>query len=152
MCIRDSPCTVDVCSPVGDGVNFNCPGGDDVLCPDDSDACTTDLCNQDTGCYAPVQCNDNNDCTIDYCNPVLGCVFEGGDCDDGNPCTQDTCGPEGCINTLIVCNDNNPCTVDSCAVEAAPGIAAGECQFDTIECDDGDACTCLLYTSPSPRD
>ena len=140
-CADADPCTVDVCTPVGDGVNFNCPGGDDVLCPDDSNACTTDLCNQDSGCYAPVQCNDNNDCTIDYCNPVLGCVFEGGDCDDGNPCTQDTCGPEGCINTLIVCNDNNPCTVDSCAVEAAPGIAAGECQFDTIECDDGDACT-----------
>jgi len=65
--------------------------------------------------HAPLVCNDSNACTADSCNPNSGCVFAPGDPSDNNGCTNDTCDPVlGVLHTPVVCNDSSICTADSC--------------------------------------
>lgn len=81
---------------------------------DDSNACTTDVCNNGTCVNTPITCNDNDACTTDTCNPASGCVYTPIDCNDGDSCTVDTC-VNGVCQHVVNCDDGNPCTVDSCA-------------------------------------
>jgi hypothetical protein len=48
------------------------------------------------GCeHEPMDCDDNNACTTDYCDPNNGCYSKNRSecCDDGNACTTDSCDP-----------------------------------------------------------
>ena len=76
-------------------------------------------------------------------------VADDGTCDDGNGCTIDTCaGADGCTYELLTegeCLDGDACTIGDHCEE-------GVCVGKDIDCDDENPCTCLLYTSPSPRD
>ncbi len=125
-----------------------CIDGDPLYC-NDGIACTTDLCDNSTGCYFvpnDLLCEDNEVCTTDICSTELGCIYEGVaagqvvPCDDGNLCTgpQDYCQGSVCVGETKDCDDNNFCTTDSC--DPLTGLC--ERTVDTgIPCDDGDYCT-----------
>ena len=93
---------IDVCAGV------NC---------DDSNACTSDSCNPDSGqCEhtAPPSCDDQNACTGDSCNITTGLCEHTAppSCDDSNTCTNDVCDPNTglCVNT-----DNGSCNLEACS-------------------------------------
>jgi len=92
-CDDGNPCTADACvsdacenDPVTTGTSCN-----------DGDTCTTgDVCNALGACAGtPYSCDDSNPCTTDVCNGSGGCFnFPGGSgpCDDGDACTgNDRC-------------------------------------------------------------
>ena len=83
---------------------------------DDSDACTSDVCDTNTGnCVntdITASCDDSSACTADSCDPATGCVNTdiSASCVDGNACTADSCDPAvGCVNTDISasCDDTD---------------------------------------------
>ena len=117
----------------------------------------------------PVDCSDGVGCTDDTCNESTdGCDNTPNNtlCDDGAYCN----GVETCDATLdcqagtpVVCDDGVYCTDDTCN-EATDSCDSAP---NNTNCDDGAFCngaetcdaalgcqagTCLLYTSPSPRD
>lgn len=138
-----------------------CVEGAAPVC-DDGDACTTDSCEDATGCVsAALDCEDGDACTVDTCDPVAGCASEELLCDDGDACTVDSCDPEsGCATEAVSCDDGDACNgvetcdpTEGCAVGEAPNCDDGDaCTTDTCEadsgcvqtpvvCDDGDPCT-----------
>jgi hypothetical protein len=160
-CDDSNPCTIDSCESENDCRYINntiactdgnacttsdtcaggsCVGGSAPNC-DDSNPCTTDSCNNTTGCVHTANsnaCNDSNACTTSDTCSGGSCV--GGaapNCDDSNPCTNDSCVPAtGCFytNNSASCNDGNACTgTDTCS--------AGSCSGSTISCDDLDSGT-----------
>jgi hypothetical protein len=62
-----------------------------VLCPacDDGNACTTDVCDQDTGRCVNTEksCDDGNACTTDRCEPTTGQCVNTNTCGGGEGCT-----------------------------------------------------------------
>jgi hypothetical protein len=136
VCNDGNVCTNDTCNPAS-GCQF--PANTDPC--DDGSACTTgDTCSGGV-CQpgAPVVCNDSNVCTTDICNAGVGCQFipNALSCDDGSLCTTgDTCSAGSCVGTPVVCNDSNVCTTDTC--NALTGCAFTN---NTAPCSDGDACT-----------
>ncbi|MSQ84261.1 MAG: hypothetical protein EXR77_15490 [Myxococcales bacterium] len=135
-CTDNNACSlVDLCS------GGKCAPGNAKNC-DDSNPCTGDSCQPDSGDCAQLPqvgpCDDGNACSIgDACTG--GKCAGGGDkdCNDGNPCTGDGCANGSCTHAAIAsnCNDSNLCTAgDACA----KGIcAAGPAK----SCDDGNLCT-----------
>ncbi|MFT5433761.1 MAG: hypothetical protein ACI9OJ_004469, partial [Myxococcota bacterium] len=112
-CDDSNPCTDDACNQqTGDCVNLN----NSDPC-DDGDGCTlVDVCiGGDCVAGTPPDCDDSDECTSDSCNPETGfCAYtmSGGPCDDDNPCTaEDTCSGGTCSGLGGVdCSDDNPCT------------------------------------------
>lgn len=107
---------------------------------------TNDRCRP---CISNAECNDSNVCTIDTCNLNTGCVYTAaaGSCNDGNACTiNDTCQAGVCVGpTPRNCNDNNVCTDDSC------DTGTGCLHVHNLNpCNDNSICTledfCLLGT------
>jgi cysteine-rich repeat protein len=84
-----------------DGSTGMCTNPGMALDCNDHDACTTDSCDNVTGCKnVAITCNDHDACTTDSCDKATGCVFTAISCDDGNACTQDSCNPAtGCVFT-----------------------------------------------------
>ena len=135
-CDDNNACTLnDHCAQgkCGYGSLLNC---------NDSNVCTNDLCNPESGCQQLVNqapCEDGDACTIlDYCaagNCLPGAALN---CNDGNLCTDDACDPDlGCLHTVndAPCQDGSVCTVDDhCADGACQG--GGE-----LNCADGNPCT-----------
>ena len=120
----------DLCTTGDNCVDGICKAGPAVVCADDGNACTAELCKPDSGCgyYALTgpSCNDKNPCTT-------GETCANGTCtggapvtcaDDGNPCTVETCDPaSGCKSTPAqdgtACADADLCTLqDSCLAGA----------------------------------
>ena len=144
-CIHEfnsAPCTDwNVCT-VGDTCdNGQCEGGGGLDC-DDSNPCTEDGCNPQTGCFhqpGDGDCDDNNLCTDgDYCSGGWCIPGQPIVCTDFDVCTDDTCDPAaGCVfNTNTnPCNDGNACTTgETCA--------DGECSGgEPLNCDDGNVCS-----------
>ena len=167
----DNPCTEDICdsltgqcgvslengAPCGDGDPCNggevcqdgaCLVGEPVVCGDDGDPCTDDVCDSETGqCGVPAAggtlCEDGAPCTVnDTC--LDGVCQEGVQLqcdDDDNPCTEDTCDPQTgeCgvpVQNGAPCGDGDPCNGGE-ACQDGVCISSGpvECQ------DDGDPCT-----------
>ncbi|GIV33050.1 MAG: hypothetical protein KatS3mg031_0585 [Chitinophagales bacterium] len=95
-----------------------------------------------SSCTTPADCNDSNPCTSDICNAGI-CQNLPLVCDDHNACSVDACYGNGqCIHTDIVCNDNNPCTIDSCdAIAGCLYIPLGSCCTTDADCDDNNPCT-----------
>lgn len=134
--------------------------GQPVVCPDDGNPCTDDLCLPGTpgadflGCNnVPTTqdptCDDRNPCTEnDACSGGV-CVGTQVDCDDGIACTNDTCDTDSgeCEfkpdNTLCD-DDRNPCTEDVCDPENENADFFGCITLpprEDLSCDDDDACT-----------
>ena len=115
-----------------------------ILACDDSNPCTTDSCDPQTGCV--FQPDNENDCSDgDACNGLETCnngaCLAGAPavCDDENPCTDDACVPAfGCtyeVDDLNDCSDLNVCN----GPEVCQG---GGCQAGMpLVCDDNDKCT-----------
>lgn len=106
VCDDGNPCTIDTCDPIL-GCVFT-PIADGSPC-DDGDPCTeNDVCINGVCAGTPIVCpDDGNPCTIEMCDGVLGCVTinqrPGEPCDDGSPCTiNDTCDGNGnCIGVPV---------------------------------------------------
>lgn len=137
-CDDDDACTsIDFC------VDSQCVGQEAVVCADDGDPCTTESCDQDTGCdSSATPCEDGNDCTADNCVEGVGCDYplseDGDECDDGDACTdKEYCEAGTCTSDhFLNCDDDNPCTNDSC--DESLGCVH---IFNTLGCDDGYSCT-----------
>ncbi len=52
------------------------------------------------GVFAEVTCDDGDACTTDACDQATGCVYSPITCDDQDPCTADTCADGACVYTL----------------------------------------------------
>jgi hypothetical protein len=85
-------CLFDPC-PNGDG----CPVCDNVVCQDDGNECTEDVCNCETGECGFTEAVDGRVCSLDgstgvcldgACQADIWCQ---GTCDDGNECTNNFC-------------------------------------------------------------
>jgi len=143
LCEDGNLCTAGSCLCLlyeADGVqcsNAECIQ-DEITC-DDSDDCTEDSCDPDTGCINTYIC---------------GCCPQGIDklddtlCEDKSPgtgepilCTADSCyldpndGGCKCKNEPVDCNDDNLCTYDSC------DPTTGKCNYVKKNCDDGNSYT-----------
>jgi cysteine-rich repeat protein len=149
-------CCTDTC-------NFQ-PSG--TSCEDGNICTLDDVCDGENTCGGtPDTCDDENPCTTDSCDESSGCqnVNNSDPCDDGNACTtSDTCGGGSCNGgPALVCNDGNGCTDDSCnpasgcvydnnTVRATTATrarrrtraAAGTCNGGpALVCNDGNGCT-----------
>ncbi len=131
------PCRVAICDAGTCAVAKADEGAD---C-NDSNACTeATTCDAEGVCRGTeVTCDDEDQCTTDSCDQTTGCVFasnEGAACDDTKPCTNDDVCTDGTCAGVVECDDQNQCTSDFCDV-------AGVCQHtpDVGACDDDDTCT-----------
>lgn len=161
-CDDDNVCTQDHCDAQagcsysnldnnacddGDACTFDdkCLGGlctaQPLVC-NDGNPCTTDLCDQQTGCvysYNEENCTDSDPCTYgDRC--YMGECHPGpqSDCDDDNVCTDDYCDEQTVcrhVPNAAECTDYNECTLgDHCD--------GGYCvPMGSIDCDDNNPCT-----------
>ena len=137
-CGDGNDCTLDSCDQGQGGcIHVPQPGDcqDGDAC-DEGDTCEDGVCGGGT----PIDCDDTNVCTTDLCDPASGCVHQPntGPCDDGNACTEgDICSDGDCsFASATVCDDANPCTDPACDAEQG-------CVFEpnSKPCDDGDDCT-----------
>jgi hypothetical protein len=68
-------------------------------------------------------CDDSNGCSTDLCDPVLGCLHQGfseDSCDDGDVCTQEFCVEWlGCLNFSLAdqCDIGTECLAGVCDAE-----------------------------------
>ena len=136
-CNDGQPCTTDTCNKAVGCVYSDATGScDDGNACTEGDACVGGQCKGG----AAIQCDDKETCTTDSCNEASGCVHAKttASCDDGDPCTAgDVCDGGSCKpGKAVVCDDGKPCTIDACD-------AVGKCSHTvtTAQCDDGDACT-----------
>ena len=94
----------------------------------------------DAGCKSAADCDDGNLCRTWTCNSNGTCGASNKSCTDDEPCTSNACDAKTgkCLfpftNDGSGCNDDNACThPDRCQ--------AGKCHGQTLDCDDGSACT-----------
>jgi hypothetical protein len=141
---NSAPCSDGNACTVGDACeNGSCADGKDPLICDDSNTCTSEVCDPAIGCVLvpddTQSCDDGDSCTItDMCVDGICAGLEDNSCDDDNLCTADFCGPDGCDHSSLeeYCGDTNVCTDDGCDPEL--GCVYG---FNTNPCDDGSVCT-----------
>lgn len=146
-CDDDNTCTIDTCDPeLGCLFTPNING----TCSDDN-LCTIDTCSESGDCISsPVICEDDgNPCTDELCNSLTGsCQIVNNSrlCNDANMCSRiDVCSGGECVGMDIIdCNCgnvtlNNPCLIGEC------NPLNGECLYspveDTTPCPDADLCT-----------
>jgi hypothetical protein len=125
-----------------------------TTCPDDSNPCTSDVCNgTDTACHHPnlsagASCENSDGivCTADVCDGKGTCMHTALDvrCDDGNSCSIDTCNPAmappdgtGCVHvartsTSTGCSPSDANHPNSCGCnDGNPCTQFDRCQQDT---------------------
>jgi MYXO-CTERM domain-containing protein len=116
-------CPADVARPDGvscddammcNGVDV-CTGGACVSrgspC-DDGDACTADVCTEESGCASA---------------PIDDCCYDSSGCDDGDPCTRDECTRDHvCVHDIAaICGDAGPAADGGLAGDGGVGADAG---------------------------
>lgn len=139
----DDQVTVDeIVTSVTNALN-GCPGGCGDC--DDGDACTTDVCVEDQCEHEPVMCQDDGEeCTAELCDMTTGCtsvaVEDGTSCDAGaGSCEGGACVPFECVESSD-CDDANECTTDTCAENACvlTNVADGtSCNGGVGSCEGG---------------
>eukprot|EP00658_Telonema_sp_P-2_P023020 TRINITY_DN19223_c0_g2_i5.p1 TRINITY_DN19223_c0_g2~~TRINITY_DN19223_c0_g2_i5.p1 ORF type:complete len:373 (-),score=25.95 TRINITY_DN19223_c0_g2_i5:123-1241(-) len=131
-------------------------------CRDDVEAClqcgSLGTCITDSLKPAGADCSSALDCSSGVCNEHSRCCGGYGcaACDMSGVCTQCdevsflTNGTSTCQPRIFNgnCTDDDKCLSGSCAGGACCSPGVNNC----TQCDADGACTCLLYTSPSPRD
>jgi hypothetical protein len=139
-CSDGNACTTDACNPATGCVFPAVANG--TTCSDGSLCTTGDSCTNGSCGGAPVVCpDDTNDCTSASCHPTLGCGQTNNTlpCDDANPCSLgDVCSGGICRSGAPRdCSDGNVCTTDLC------NERDGSCgHVDNDEaCSDGDPCS-----------
>jgi hypothetical protein len=124
-------------------------------CTSNADCQDANLCTANERCengfcvVSAVACDDSNPCTTDVCDCETGCVNQA-ICNDGFSCTTDTCDPATleCTNTPVdtacaqECSDGS-CVADPDATDIDPNTG---CSVETAAppgtpCDDGQVCT-----------
>ena len=145
-CDDEDVCTYDICD-----LAFGCvhPSLYGVLC-DDKDPCTQmDLCDVG-GCqgFDEVDCDDSNECTEDTCDSNSGgCINDETEMnaeactDDGNSCTEDLCQGGECVHPNVECALQEPCEdVNECTVgtTCCDGLCSGGA---AVNPNDGNPCT-----------
>jgi len=138
-CNDDNVCTADTC----DDNTGKCKFKQLSSACDDGNACTTkDVCSDGFCAGGAVDCDDSNPCTDDGCDKNSGCTHKANNapCNDGNACTDnDACAGGNCAGKAKdakACDDGNPCTTDSCDKKLGCLQVA-----NTASCDDGNKCT-----------
>ena len=124
---------------VVNSLNLAKPVSNCVTDPDcnDSNACTTDVCNAGTCSHTAITCNDSNACTTDSCNPATGCVFTAITCNDGVSCTTNSCNPAtGCVFTWPACGLNDACCGPTCTYPSDPNC----CRPPSTSCTTNSQC------------
>lgn len=91
-----------------DGV-ATCAAGECVrqsaIACDDSNACTDDTCDPQTGCAnVDVVCDDNNPCTDDSCDEATGCAYVPRPAMEGVACVNDNVAPPSQGNKQVLKN------------------------------------------------
>ena len=126
-------CAIGLISTVGCGPETGVMLCQGVMCDDDGDECTNDVCNPADGtCGVPVEdgtaCDESNECTAGVCasgvcdsTPVL----DGTTCDESNECTVGVCASGVCDSTPVLdgttCGDGaGTCCSGACIPEILP--------------------------------
>lgn len=132
------PACGDDCAIGGVCVAGFCVGSSPVSC-DDSNACTTDACDPQTGCrHEPIDCADASPCTLDTCDPALGCRHG---IDPALPDGEDDGIPDPCDNCRTVPNpdqvdgdgDGFGDACDVCPTIPDPGQDPGRCVQEVVD-------------------
>ena len=167
-CDDGNACTID--TQVIEAGFCSC-AHEDVVCEDDLDPCTTDVCKIDEGCvHVPPECEDGDVCTYDYCDPSLAelsddpdvyCIHDEKTCQDCiNPVTLEIISncvelPEGFVYNECTQGDYCDLALGGCQypdVTTCPADqdlctleycdpTTGQCASDPLDCDDGNLCT-----------
>jgi hypothetical protein len=139
-------CALSVLLLGGCGETVLCEG---VVCEDDGNECTDDVCNPATGSCEHVTVEDETSCEFGelpglckagVCVDAMLC--EGIECeDDSNECTDDVCNPATGSCEHVTLPDDTECDFDG-----SPGLCkAGECVdamlCEGVQCDDDNECT-----------
>ena len=170
-CADANPCTADSCThdcssatchhdPVANGtacslrgvsgvcMNGVCDLCARVVCEDDGNACTDDICDRRTGkCGVPAP--DGTDC--EYKGLFWGSCASGfcakvacddGVCDDGNECTDDECDPIARLCSYVPVEEGTPCDLGGSTGFCRSGTCQPEpeCEF-AEDCEDENDCT-----------
>ncbi|MHC4610147.1 MAG: hypothetical protein ACYS7M_07345, partial [Planctomycetota bacterium] len=160
-CDDQEPCTDDTCDESGDTcTNTPIPGCcvSDRECDDGVYCNGTEFCEgppvMQCQSGAPPDCNDSDPCTTDVCDDeqeacvntlIPDCCLTDNDCDDDNACTDDVCNANVCEN--LPSPSGTPCgdagATDCSEPDTCDGN--GSCDPNDINeggpCDDGDNCT-----------
>jgi len=157
-CNDGNPCTVDTCDPIAGCQHGVAPDG--TPCPDGNLCNGAETCQSGVCTAGPVlNCNDSNYCTTDLCNPTTGCyhtpVTDGASCSDGNLCNGvEVCHAGVCQpGTPISCADNNPCTTETCDPKAGclrTPVANGTPCVDSNLCNGEETCQSGVCTPGTP--
>ena len=113
-CSDGNACTTDACNKATGCVATNADG---IPCSDGSACTSADTCTGGTCIGTPLNCDDGNVCTSDACDNVTGCSHGNVNaaCNDNSVCTTgDFCAAGACTGNAISCDDGNACTVDTC--------------------------------------
>ncbi|KKS55771.1 MAG: Extracellular matrix protein, partial [Candidatus Magasanikbacteria bacterium GW2011_GWA2_42_32] len=141
--------TTDSCDPAtGCESVFTGECQSDLDC-DDGDECTEEECDLATAMCAgaPVTCDDDSACTVDSCEPSKGCAHTdtSADCDDEDPMTMDFCQPKvGCQYLFFgtgPCKSDSDCDNSDLCLAVGCNTVTGQCEYESLVCDDGDECT-----------
>jgi concanavalin A-like lectin/glucanase superfamily protein/uncharacterized protein DUF2341 len=143
-CIEDEDCDdLDICTGQETCFDSVCQPGTPLVCQDDGNVCTDEVCDPQTGCgtvNVALPCDDLNECTS-------GEICDAGVCQSGTPvqdavlcnngsgvCCQGNCYlGECCMSTD--CEDQNPCTTSECF--------GHDCidSYNNDPCNDGASCS-----------
>lgn len=150
--VDGNPCTTEACSPL----TFTCEATVHSDACDDGDPCTeSDQCKEGTCAGEPILCEDDGDvCTDDLCVDGVCGVLNQALCDDGDPCTLgDVCADGACAGEALICEGDFACVdgvcIDPCVPECTNkdcgedgcGAVCGTCAWGEV-CNDGQ-CTPL---------
>lgn len=105
ICDDGNPCTIDSCDPGQGCVYVDETDGEPC---DDGNACTVnDMCSSGSCTSAQqLECDDQKVCTTDTCNEVSGCVYTS-TCSNGQSCEQSGCVSTGPCGNYVNLNEAN---------------------------------------------
>jgi hypothetical protein len=139
-------CALSVLLLGGCGETVLCEG---VVCEDDGNECTDDVCDPATGTCQHVTVEDETSCEFGelpglckagVCVDAMLC--EGIECeDDGNECTDDVCNPATGSCEHVTLPDDTECDFDGSPGLCKAGVCVDAMLCEGVPCDDDNECT-----------